>query len=257
VPDAVTPTARIRVAASDGADTGDDSSDANFTIVAAGQNSVTVGDESGQSGTSVTVPLSLDNEDVVKGIQTDLLYDGAQASLVSVTATDRGTGMTAAAEQVAAGRGRVILYFDSASTLAAGNGVVANLTFNLSGAGGTQTAVTPSDLILAGPVAESLNVSGVAGNLTVTAPTAAPTVQLAVLQNPGRTRSVQIMVTVLYGSGGAPSVLAAGAAVTMSSLGDNVYHGVYHAAQGATSVSVNASDTNAFGTGTDQVTVSF
>ncbi|MFH1843602.1 MAG: cohesin domain-containing protein [bacterium] len=257
VPDAVTTAARVRVTASDGADATNDSSDANFTIAAAGLNSVTVGDGSGQSGTSVTVSLSLDNEDAVKGIQADLLYDAAQAALVGVTATGRGAGLTAAAEQVAAGRGRVILYFDNTSTITAGNGVVANLTFNLLGAGGTQTALTPSALILAGPSAESLNVNGVAGNLTVSAPTTPPTVQLAVLENPGRSRSLQIMATVVNGSGGAPTVTAAGATVTMSSLGNNVYHGVYHAAQGATSVSVNALDTNANGTGTDQVTVSF
>ena len=57
-----------------------------------------VGSGSGDSGTQVTVPLTLDNEDVVKGIQTDVIFDDAVATFVSAAAAGRGLGMTVDAQ---------------------------------------------------------------------------------------------------------------------------------------------------------------
>jgi hypothetical protein len=84
-----------------------------------------------------------------------------------------------------------------------------------------------------------------------------PSLQVAVLKNPGRTRTLQIMVLVTNGSGGLPMVTVGRTGVAMTSLGDAVYLGTYFASQEATEVTITASDTNSLGTGTAQATVSF
>lgn len=257
LPDVETTAARVRVRAFDGADETGDSSDANFTISVSGQNTIALGTGSGPSGTEVTISLSLTNEDPVKGLQTDIVFTAGTAAFSHVTAIGRGVGMTAEGETIATGRARLLLFFDDSTTLAAGDGDVASVTFTLQGAGGGQTAVTPEGAILAGPDAQSWLVDVQAGSLDVEAPTEAPLLQIAALKNPGRTRSVQIVVSVSNGSGAVPTVTAGGVAVTMVALGGAIYQGQYHTSGDVTSLTINASDTNAHGTGTDEVTVTF
>jgi hypothetical protein len=56
----------------------------------------------------------------------------------------------------------------SAQVLSAGQGSVARLTFNLTEAGGTNAALSPTSTILSDPNARPLTVTGVSGSLTVT-----------------------------------------------------------------------------------------
>ncbi|MFN8547306.1 MAG: cohesin domain-containing protein [Candidatus Eisenbacteria bacterium] len=136
---------RVRATVSDGQVQAQDESNASFTIVAqpAGQNTLAIGTGSGQSGTQVTVPLTLDNDDAVKGLQTDISFDPAVVSYNIGQATSRGATMTYSAAVVGGNKVRVLLFYQTGDVLAAGNGTVANLTFNLIGAGGTQSALTP------------------------------------------------------------------------------------------------------------------
>ena len=250
VPAQASTNVRVRVWADDGEDRVGDMSDASFAIVVPGENVLDVGDGAGPSGGSVVLSISLDNEDPVKGIQFDLVYSGALASFGSVAPSGRGAGMTARGANIGPGRARLLLFHDGAQVLAAGAGVVAQVTLNLQGPGGT-TQVTPEALVLAGPDAEPWLGTTQGGSVQVSGPTAAPVVQIAALKNPGRPGSLHVLVTVSGGSGNPPTVTAAGSPVGAGAM----YQGQVHMATGTAQVIVRASDTNAIGTGTDQVTV--
>jgi len=84
-----------------------------------------------------------------------------------------------------------------------------------------------------------------------------PLLQISVLKNPGRPRSLQILVQVTNGSGSFPTVIANGLKVTVVSLAEGVYSGIYSAAQSVTGVTISATDTNNEGSGASQTSVSF
>ncbi len=259
VPAGATTTARVRVRASDGAAEGQDSSNANFTITEApaGDNTLSVGSGAGAAGTSITLPLSLANEVAIKGVQFDLVYNDAVATFTGANVTGRGAGMTVGTHVVSNGRARVVIYHDDAAVVAAGSGALANLVFEVAGQAGQNTAVTAQDIILSDADAQPLDVAAEAGAITVQAATEVPALQIAVLKNPGRPRTLQIFVNVTRGSGNAPTVTAGGAAVAMSALGGSRYRGTFAAANDAESVVVSATDTNTEGPGTSQTTVTF
>ncbi|PIE75941.1 hypothetical protein CSA17_04865 [bacterium DOLJORAL78_65_58] len=236
VPNVTTSTARVRVRATDGAAEVADVSDADFSITQnSNANTLSLGSGTGASGTTVTVPLSLDNEDAVKGVQLDITLDGATAFLAGVTSSERGAGMVAQGAMVDSDRARVVLYHDTAAQIAAGSGEIARLSFTLQGAGGISSVLAPTDMVLSGPAGEALAVTGSNGQLQISAPTDVPLVQVVALKNPGRTRTLQVMVHVTNGTGAPPTVTAGGISVPVAS----------------------ASATNNHGTGTGQTTVSF
>ena len=84
-----------------------------------------------------------------------------------------------------------------------------------------------------------------------------PMLQISALKNPGRPRSLQILVQVTNGSGSFPTVIANGLKVTVINLGEGVYSGIYSAAQSVTIVGISATDTNTQGSGSAQTSVSF
>jgi hypothetical protein len=133
-----------------------------------GQNTLSVGTGSGASGTPVTVPLNLDNQDVVKGLQTDIQFNAAVVQYQSIAATARVGTMSVSASVVEGNKVRVVAVYMNADTLVAGTGAIANLTFQLIGAGGTQTALTPMSTLLSDPPGGSLSVTTVAGSISVT-----------------------------------------------------------------------------------------
>ncbi len=255
VPDLPTTTARIQVRVSNDQGESTDSSDADFSIVQT-RNNLDIGDASGPSGTSVTVQLTLENEDAVKGIEADISFDGTKAFFSGVAATTRSFGMVVDGEQISPDRGHIVLHFDNDSQLEPGSGDVAEVTFTLQGPGGGESSLTLINMILTDPAGTPLLVTGTNGHLTVEAPEGAPTLQISVLKNPGRPATMQILVRIANGSGSAPTVTADGSNVAMTSLGQAVYSGTYSATGTASSVTISASDTNLQGTGTAQVTVS-
>ncbi len=257
VPATATTNGYIGIRANDGAAETPDTSDAPFTITAGGSNTLSMSTTSGASGTMVSVPLTLDNENPVKGLQVDILYDPAVVTFASVAASGRGAGMQASGALVSPGRARVLVFYDAAGQLTAGLGEVAQVSFTIQGAGGTSTALTLADAVLSGPEAESLPVGVTAGQINVSTATAAPTLQIAALRNPGRIRSLQVLVAVENGSGNPPMITATAGSVTLAPLGSGVYLGTYHAINTASEVTFTASDTNANGTGSSQVTVAF
>jgi len=249
--------ARIRIRVDDGEDQNEDISDADFSIVVPGQNTMALGSSSGASGAEVSLALSLENEDLVRGVQADIVFNSSVAAFTSVSATGRGADMVATSQTIASGRGRILLFFDQMVEISPGQGDFALLTFALQGAGGANTSLAIEDMVLSGPEGESWFVTGQGGSLLVDPPTEVPVVQVVALKNPGRTRTVQVMVKVINGSGSIPTVTVAGVPLVVVSVGGGLYQGLVHAHQGANNITIEASDTNIIGTGTDQDTVGF
>jgi hypothetical protein len=223
----------------------------------AGDNTLAVVSGAGAAGSSVTLPVSLTNADPVKGVQFDLLYDTDVATFTGVAATGRGAGMAVSSHVVSDGRARVVMYHDDSTVVAAGDGAIANLVFEVVGQPAQTTDVMPADIVLSDADGQSLGVAGDQGVVTVSAAAQVPSLQIAVLKNPGRPRTLQVMVNVLRGSGNAPTVTVGGAAVAMSALGGTRYVGTYAVANDAAGALVTASDTNTQGPGSSQVNVIF
>jgi len=87
--------------------------------------------------------------------------------------------------------------------------------------------------------------------------TEVPGLKITALKNPGRTRSLKLLVKVSGGSGNAPTVTVGETSIKMSALGNSIYLGQYFAATDENSVTITATDTNVHGTGSEQVTVQF
>lgn len=220
-------------------------------------NTLSLGSGSGPAGETVQIPLGLDNEDPTKGLQADILFDGGVASLTGLALAVRGTGFQYEIATISSGHARVILYYTDSTILAAGTGTLANLNFELLGAGGTQTNLTPSAMVLSDPDGAALPIDGEAGTLQIDDPIGVPTLQVTALRNPGHPRYLTVVVKVSGGSGNAPTVTASGASVPMTSLTTGVWNGTYTVADGTSSVTVTANDSNINGAGTGQVTVTF
>ncbi len=223
----------------------------------ADSSSLALGDASGPSGTTVTVPLSLDNLVEVKGIQADIVFDGARAFFSGVDTTALSADMVVEAEAISPNQVRLILFYSDDNQLAIGSGDIAVLTFTLQGPGGESTDLTLSDMILSDPEGNSLEVKGSNGQLSVGNPLEAPSLQISVLQNPGRVRTMRILVKIANGSGSAPTVSASGSSVEMANLGQGIWSGSYSATQASDSTVISALDTNIQGPGDDHTTVSF
>lgn len=88
-------------------------------------------------------------------------------------------------------------------------------------------------------------------------PEITPSLQISALKNPGRPRTLHILVLVTDGSGSVPQVIAGRSNLVMSYLGEGVYSGTYFASLGSDNITIKASDTNSAGTGRAQTTVSF
>ncbi len=224
---------------------------------AAGDNTLALGVGYGAPGAAVTLALRLTNEVAVKGLQFDLVYDEDVANFTGVNVAGQGLGMAVSSHVVSAGRTRVVMYHDDSSVIAPGSFDIGSLTFEIVGQPPQTTAVTPTDIILSDAEGLPLGVAGQQGTITVTAVTQAPEVQIAVLKNPGRPRTLQILINVIRGSGNLPTVTAGGVPVTMSAQSGSRFLGTYAAANDAASVTITASDTNTQGPGSNQVTITF
>lgn len=151
VPSTATTTARIRVRASDGQLEAVDTSDANFTI-----ESVPLGDPvvltlssgEGAAGSDVDLTLSLQNDQIVGGLQFDLLVDPTVVEFVSASVATRTNGWTVEGSDRSGGRARVLVFSDTAAALAAGTGAIATVRYRIVGGAGTSTAVTLADVVV-------------------------------------------------------------------------------------------------------------
>ena len=105
-------------------------------------NTLSVGSGSGTVGEEVVVALNLANEDVVKGLQTDITFDPSIVGFVGGQETDRGAEMNFSASVVDGNKVRVVIYYDGSETLRAGSGALAKLTCSLAAAGTGALATT-------------------------------------------------------------------------------------------------------------------
>ncbi len=220
-------------------------------------NTLSLNSSSAPAGETASITLQLANEDVISGIQADIVFDSQVVAFSSLTVQDRAVDMVAEGRVVSAGRLRVVLYFDDSGSLVSDEGILASLAFTMLGSTDDATSLVFEDIILSNPAGNPLVGSGDSGQLTVLAPENPPVVTLSVLKNPGNTRIVSIMVTVTGGSGNLPTVMVGSVAVAMTSLGEGVFEGQNFVPASTTSTTFSASDTNANGTETQQVSLSF
>jgi len=223
------------------------------------ENTLAAGMALGASGTQATVAVVLANDSIVKALQADLRFDPAVAAFAGGQAVGRAAQMSFAAVLQTGDRVRLILYHPGAEHLTAADGAVANLTFTLVGAAGSQCALTPCEVMLADLDAQALPVKTVAGALEVIDGARAPNLRVFALRNPGRPRTLQLFAASDQALAAPPVVTAGGQGITMSSVdgAENLYLGFFHAAQDADSVSIRATGTNGTSAGAAQATVIF
>ncbi|MBD3162832.1 MAG: hypothetical protein GF346_10570, partial [Candidatus Eisenbacteria bacterium] len=220
-------------------------------------NVLSMGEATGQMGGQASVPLNLENEDVVKGVQTDVQFDPAVVSYVSGEATGRGTGMSYSASVVGGNKVRVILYYADATTLPAGSGPLADLTFSLIGADGSSTPLTPTATILSDPAGDPLPVTEEAGEIAIGG--AAPTLEIFVLRNPGRLRNLQVFVAADQNLASL-AVSAGGTPVAMEETDPvhEIHRGTVHVSESLDEILISATGTNGSGEeGSVQTTLTF
>jgi hypothetical protein len=218
---------------------------------------LTLAEVAGPSGSVATVPLSLTNTSVVKALQFDVAYDADEVAYEGVTATGRGAGLAVTGAVIGTGLARIVALYDDATELEVGSGEVAQLGFRLLGVGGSGSVLAINDAVLSDPQAQELPVEAGDGRLDITVAEGVPGLQLALLPNPARPRSLQIHLVVTNGSGQLPAVTAGGAVVAMAPQGGGVFLGTHHVDDGVPSVAVVAYDTNANGMGTNQASLAF
>jgi hypothetical protein len=216
------------------------------------------GTGSGAPGEQVTIPISLKNGVPVRGIQADIVFDQAVLRFDSGVAAPRAGTMSFSASSPSAGRVRMVMYFADAGVLAAGDGAVANLVFRVIGALGSRSPLTPADILVAGQNNTAVTTVPSAGEVTVTGGPAPPDLRLAVLKNPGRTRTLQVFVSSDVPLDAPPAVNAGDAAVPVTQLpGMNIYQGSISLPGETTQITVQASGRHDGLTGTTQATVTF
>src|SRR5690606_32789249 len=133
-----------------------------------GSNTLAVTDGTGASGSTVTVQLTLENEDPIKALQTDLLFNPAVLRLNRFEASGRAALFQDSSAVVLDGCVRVVLYSTSSAVITAGSGAVARIDFELIGSGGAPSTVTPSAPVMSDPTAQAVNVKNSPGQITVT-----------------------------------------------------------------------------------------
>ena len=262
VPNTPASTCRVRVTVTDGALSANDLSNSNFTIQGVGtsSNTLSLGTATGESGAQASVTLGLDNDDTVKALQFDVTFDSQVLSFASVAATGRGAALNAASEPQGAGVVRVVLDLRDTSTIAPGQGTIANLTFNCVGASGTNSALTLSNIVISDPAAEPLESDGLNGSIAVEGGGGnGPTLNLFALKNPGRSRILQVFLRSDQVLTQDPTVTAGGTQITMTKVdqAENLYAGSIAIAGGTGSVTLNASAQSAGGSGQKSLTVNF
>ncbi len=222
-------------------------------------NRVAVGGAAAPSGDPVTVALILTNEDAVKAFQTDIHWDPEVATFEGATTAQRTADMTLSWASVAADTSRLVLYYAGDATLPAGSGAIAHLNFDLTGVAGTQTAVAPLSTILSDVDAQPLPVTAAPGSLRVIDPSTAPILDLHLLKNPGRPRTLQVFVSVDQSLTRPMTVSAGGTQLAMTTLdpAENLSMAATAVVQDSASVTVSAVATNGTATGETQKRIEF
>ncbi len=215
---------------------------------------------SGAPGEQITISLALANHAAVRGIQAEIRADSTVLRFESGTVTSRVGNMVLGTSAPAANRTRILMYYDTeGGVLAAGRGAVANLVFRIVGGAGSQTALTLTDIGVADANNQPVEAVGMGGEVSVVGAPQPPDLRLAVLQNPGRTRTMQIFLSSDLELDALPTVvLSGGTAVVMSRLsGLNLYQGSASVDEGTASVTVLATGMHLGAAGATQTTVTF
>jgi hypothetical protein len=217
-----------------------------------------VGQADGAPGTQPALSLTLDHSETIKALQTDILFDPTVASFVSAQGVGRGQQMVCSTSEPASGRLRVVLYFDDETTLTAGDGPLASLTFEVEGEAGEKTALTPVDFLLSDANAQALPTVADPGSLRVVSTATPPALDVFALKNPAQPRALQIYVSSDQPLTGVPTVLVGDDTIEMTSLDplSALYSGAALLDLSSTSATVSVSASNGTANGSAQTTVS-
>lgn len=132
-------------------------------------NTVTLGTEVFEPGTSGSVDISLTNTDAIASTQFEISYDNSKGiTLTGVTPTGRGTGFQTNFSTSTAGSTTTvtILMFNlTGSTIAAGDGAVLTLAYTAAADATGTTALVADTILLSDSSGGSLSASGVNGAL--------------------------------------------------------------------------------------------
>jgi hypothetical protein len=220
---------------------------------------LSVGSGTGPSGGQVTISISLANHVAVRGIQADIQIDPTALRFDSGAAVPRVGSMVFEASTPASGVVRILMYYGDTNILAPGRGPVANLVFGITGPDGSASVLTAADVVVADAHNQAIPSVGGAGQVAVVGGGSRPELHLAVLKNPGRTRTLQIFVSSDVGLDAPPTAqLAGGPAVPLTQLsGANVYEGTVSVEDGVASATVQATGLHGGSLGTAQTTVTF
>ena len=111
--------------------TGRNSQNSDNTIVSenlSGNNYLVVTSQSANSNASTTIDIEMNNDDVVKGMEFDLvLPTGFTFNPADITATSRLTGFIVSSSEISTNTYKVLVFSLSSATISAGTGAILNL----------------------------------------------------------------------------------------------------------------------------------
>ncbi|MBC8456030.1 hypothetical protein H8D59_02170, partial [bacterium] len=138
------------------------------TAFAFANNVMYVADASADLGaTEVELLLNLDNSDEAGGVQLDI-YDGPDVlDYLSISTTDRTAGFTAAANAIADGGVRVLLFSMTGDIIAAGTGPIVAINFGINTSEAMEVQLTQQDATLSDPIGQALPLTTEVGTLTI------------------------------------------------------------------------------------------
>lgn len=196
IPDTPTSCALMRVGASDGRHWGWDSTTECATISGTpeGDNVLSLPDIMAWSGHEIEVALGLANASTVQEIYTVVAFDSSVVTYLEGTVTERAEGMSYSAEVRDGHEIDLSLLYPGQTTMPPGAGPIATLVFQAIGDPGESTPTTLSETGLWGQYARPLRVITEPGSIEVIE-LPAPRLHLCVLRNPGRARSLQVLLT--------------------------------------------------------------
>jgi hypothetical protein len=170
VPVLATIQAQIRLTVSDGTYQSTDISDGPFVITTTApppRNTISAGTSSAAPGATTEVALALNNQDTAGLVEVRIWYDPAVADFRSLRLVERGVGLQVITMKPSADTVMVTLQQRAGIVINPGDGPVAYLSFQLVGAGGTQTALRPRQARFLDEQGTARSVRVVDGSLTV------------------------------------------------------------------------------------------
>lgn len=208
VPNATYANGRVRVTANDGATAPASAVSSAFSVTSSetGSNTLTIGTNSGAVGSAAALSVSLANEDVVRSLEMDVVFDPEILSLTGVSRLGRAVAFSDSSAVVADGTVRIFLQPSGLQTIAAGSGSILSLSFQLEAAGSSD--VSTAAFMLSGLAGNALEATSVPGRMNVTGGSGDPPVITLVSPQGGETFVGGSVATIQYVASGGEEPLS-------------------------------------------------